>query len=126
MRFLKLTITLFLLLFAAQCFSSEWYVGGNLHQSSGLDWQQATYENKLATAGDLVAAVYQSKRLSNELSAAIKGMEDIKVIAEELVVQLDAAFEPEPDPRQNEVLFSNQKVSSTAAMIMMMSGWLNL
>lgn len=126
MKHLKYMTAIFFFMFATYSFSSEWYVGGNLHQSSGLEWQQATYENKLATAGDLVAAVYQSKRLSSELSSAIRGMGDIKIIAEELVVQLDAAFEPDPDPRQNEVLFTNQKVSSTAAMIMMMSGWLNL
>lgn len=104
--------------------AAEWYEGGTLHQGNGLDWQQASYENKLATAGDLIAAAYTRKKLSPELQKAISGTDDMKVMAQELVKQLDEAFKAEPNAEENRKLFSNQQVAYFAAMIMAMSGWL--
>lgn len=51
-------------------------------------------------------------------------MNGLKVLANELVKQMDAAFKADPDPAQNKKLFTNQKVSETAAMIMPLSGWI--
>ncbi|MFD1697772.1 hypothetical protein ACFSB1_00400 [Halopseudomonas phragmitis] len=104
----------------------KWYEGGTLHQANGLDWQTADYANKLATAGDLVATVYQSGKLNSELSRRITDPVEARRMSEELVKQLDDAFEPETDPDQNQKMYVNQKVSSTAAIVMALMGWLDL
>ncbi len=36
---------------------SKWYVGGTLHRATMREWYGATYKNRLATCGDLVASV---------------------------------------------------------------------
>jgi hypothetical protein len=33
---------------------NEWLEGGSLHRATMRDWSEASYENKLATAGDFV------------------------------------------------------------------------
>lgn len=35
---------------------AKWYVGGTLHRATMREWRLATYENKLATAGDFLTA----------------------------------------------------------------------
>ena|SRR5690625_2908133 len=101
-----------------------WYEGGNLHQKGALDWQEATYNNKLATAGDFVAAAFNNGSLSDQLAASIKTVDDIKPLAVELVKQLDDAFLAMPDARKNRSTYANQRVDSSAAMLMIMMGWL--
>ncbi len=34
--------------------TSEWYSGGTLHDATMKEWSEATYQNKLATASDIV------------------------------------------------------------------------
>jgi hypothetical protein len=53
-------------------------------------------------------------------------MDVVMVLAKELMTGLDKAFEKEPDPKQNEIMYTNQKVSSSAALLMVMMGWVNL
>lgn len=119
-------LMLLMAVFSQSASAKEWYEGGTLHQASALDWQQATYANKLATAGDLVAGTYKSKKFIPEIQNAITSMAGMKKVSEELVSQLDDAFAPDPDPATNRKIYSNQKVSSSAAMVMMLSGWLAL
>lgn len=126
MQQMAVLMVLIVAVFSQTVSAKEWYEGGTLHQASALDWQQATYANKLATAGDLVAGTYKNKKFIPEIQNAITSMAGMKKISEELVSQLDAAFAPDPDPTVNQKLYSNQKVSSSAAMVMMLSGWLDL
>lgn len=102
-----------------------WYQGGTLHQASALEWQVASDADKLATAGGLIAIVLESGRLVPMLSERISGLDDVKVLSEKLVVQLNEAFEPDPDPAQNQRMFANQKVASTAVMLMTIMGWVD-
>lgn len=105
---------------------AEWYEGGSLHNANAIEWQQADDDNKLATAGDLIAAAYQKGMLKSSLTNQISGVDDIRPLAEELMNQLDAAFEPESDPEQNQKMYANQKVNESAAMLLMMMGWVEL
>ena len=38
-------------------YSGEWYEGGTLHKATVQEWQQATYENRLATSGDWFVSI---------------------------------------------------------------------
>ncbi|MBY5985738.1 hypothetical protein KUW18_16720 [Halomonas sp. DP5Y7-2] len=106
--------------------AAEWYENGSLHGESALVWQEASDANKLATAGDLIASSFQNDMLIPEISSRIRSVDDIRPLAEELVNQLDAAFEPEDDPSQNRQIYANQKVNETAAMLLIMMGWVDL
>lgn len=106
--------------------AKQWYEGGTLHQASGLDWQQAAYDNKLATAADIIAKLNNIGRLSPQVAARIGDVNDIKPLAAELVTQLDAAMEPAPDPEQNRRLFANQNVASMSVMTLALMGWVKV
>jgi hypothetical protein len=41
---------------SSQNSSKQWFQGGTLHQATAAQWKAATYENKLATASDWLAA----------------------------------------------------------------------
>ncbi|MCS1255178.1 hypothetical protein NX005_25990, partial [Escherichia coli] len=79
------------------------------HDANALEWQKASYKNKLATSGDFIYVLYNKGRLKPELSAQIKDMDDIKLLAEELTKQLDMAFEPFSDKKQNKKSISKSE-----------------
>lgn len=106
--------------------STNWYEGGTLGTGNGLDWQEATHANKLATCADLLAALWQRKKLSREITRTLRTIDDFKPWAEKLVSELNDAFEPEPDPEDNRNLFQNQGVADIAIMVMVVEGWLAL
>nr|WP_299244331.1 hypothetical protein [uncultured Halomonas sp.] len=120
----KIATFLFLILFSNGILAAEWYENGSLHTKSALAWQDATYENKLATSGDLIASLYQNGKLAPEIANRIHDVDDIKGLAEKLVAQLNDAFLPESNPEQNRKIYANQKVGETAAMAMIMMGWI--
>lgn len=101
----------------------EWYEGGTLHQKSGLEWQTASYGDKLATCGDLVTKMWQDGNLKSSIAAGISSVDDVRPLAQELVTFLDNSFKGDPDPEQNRVLLTNQTVAETAAIGMVMMGW---
>lgn len=113
-----------LLFLVALSAHAEWYECGTLHRGNGLEWQQASYENKLATAGDFIATFYQRGNLSPDLADGIRDMDDMHAVADALVAELDAAFEPDPDPDENRRMFANQEVSAVATMVMLLAGWI--
>jgi len=102
----------------------KWYEGGTLHQKSALIWQTASQKNKLATCADLVAVMLKQKMLKESIQEKINSVDDIKFLATELVVGLDAAFKKSHNEAENKKLYTNQKVNETAAMLVMMMGWL--
>ncbi|SEM31931.1 hypothetical protein [Halomonas caseinilytica] len=125
---MKKTLLLAALLLVAtpQAFAAEWYENGTLHNESALEWQDASHANKLATAGDLLAAAYQQGSLKPEIANKINGVADIRPLAETLVSQLDDMFKPEADEAANRKMFANQKVNESAAMLLIMMGWADM
>lgn len=124
MQHMAALLMLVMVVFSQSASAKEWYEGGTLHNANGLDWQQATYANKLATAGDLVAASFKSGKLVPALSNKIKGVDDIKPMAAAIVTELDIVFAPDADPALNAKMFTNQKVSEITAMLMITAGWI--
>ncbi len=104
--------------------TNRWYSGGTLHRGNAIDWQNASYENKLATVADFVATFYRDRSFVPAIQARVSGFEELRPIAEEFVKELDAVFQPEPDPAENVQLFQNQKISETVALIGVMNNWL--
>jgi hypothetical protein len=41
--------------------SGEWYQGGTLHNATVQEWQQATYENRLATSADWFVSITKAR-----------------------------------------------------------------
>jgi hypothetical protein len=101
----------------------KWYVGGTLHKKSALEWQTASGADKLATCADVVTFMWQEGKLKPAIANRLSTVDDVRPYAQELVDGLDAAFKPDPDPEQNRKMFTNQTVSSTAALLMVTMGW---
>jgi tetratricopeptide (TPR) repeat protein len=101
----------------------KWYEGGTLHKKSGLEWQTASRENKLATCADFVATMWQKGNLKPSVANRISTVDDVRPYALELIDFLDAAFKSDPDPEQNRKLFTNQTVGSFAAIGMVTMRW---
>lgn len=103
----------------------KWYVGGTLHDATALEWQDATFENKLATCGDIIAVFRRDKKFKPDIQAEVESLDGVKALSEELVVELDAAFRKRPDPESNAKFYENQTVASWATIIVAVKGWLN-
>ena len=124
---MKKAILLFIALTISTCiFGKNWYEGGTLHSSSALVWQNASYENKLATCADFISTAWQNKNFKPEIQSKITSMDVVKILAQELMKAIDGSFEKDPDPEKNKQIFANQTVSSSVSMLMVMMGWLNL
>jgi hypothetical protein len=94
-----------------------------LHNAGALEWQQASYENKLATCADFVSSMWEKKSLKPSIQNQVSSMDDMQVLAKELVTQMDAAMKESADPEENRQIYTNQKVSEMAAMLMLSMGW---
>ena len=107
--------------------ATNWYEGGTLSEASALEWQDAAYANKLATCADIWAALWNRSRgkLSPEVLSSLKSIDDLRPWADALVNELDAAFSKEPDPEKNRIMYSNQEVTETALLIMVLNKWVN-
>ncbi|MCA8865591.1 MULTISPECIES: hypothetical protein [unclassified Halomonas] len=123
MRKVTLAAVLGWLLCVSLVAQANWYSGGDLHGASALEWQQASDANKLATAADFVSTMHQGGHFKAAISRQISDVNSLRPLAQELVNQLNDAFEPDPDPAENRRLFSNMKVGESAALLMIMMGW---
>lgn len=94
--------------------AKKWYKGGTLHQLTLADWNQATDENKLATAGDFIANSWTKGSFNDEIQASINTVEDIKPYAERLVTEIDSTA----GDGANDI-----SVVQTAAAIMILMEW---
>jgi hypothetical protein len=101
----------------------KWYEGGTLHKKSALEWQTASKADKLATCGDFVTGMWKNGDLKPAIANRLSTVDDVRPYAQELVDFLDTALKIDPDPEQNRMMFTNQTVSSTAAIGMVMMGW---
>jgi hypothetical protein len=66
--------------------TTEWFQGGNLHNSSVADWKVATRQNKLATAADWLTATKWKGHLTSP-----QDFDRLKLKAETLVNAVDEA-----------------------------------
>ena len=98
---MKRLIILIVLFISVNVNAKEWYEGGTLHGSSALEWQKATFQNKLATCGDFVSKAWENKSFKPEIQSKITSMDVIMVLAKELVKAIDIAFKEEPDAEKN-------------------------
>lgn len=89
----------------------KWYEGGNLHQRTLNEWAQATRENRLATCADFAAAHPNIKKAM----ARSTSMEALLPYAMQLVSGIDEVAK--------EKKIGNQKVSETAAALMIILKW---
>ena len=101
----------------------KWYEGGTLHKAGALDWQKATYRDKLATCADFVAYAWEKGMLKTAIRRKIKTIEDFRPYAIELLKFLDAALEKDPDPAKNQKMYAKLMVSEIAAIGMATMGW---
>ncbi len=122
----RLLLLFMIMLIPTSVCAKEWYEGGTLHNATALEWQNATFQNKLATCGDFVSKAWQNKSFKPEIQSKITSMDTIMVFAKELVKALDVAFKKDPDPKKNEITYRNQTVSSSVAMLMVMMEWVQL
>ena len=71
--------------------SKQWFEGGTLHRATIAEWNDATYQNKLATAADFLVATKWSGHLNS-----LDDFRKLKVKAEILVVAIDEVVEVTP------------------------------
>lgn len=121
-----LLITLFFIsmLSSEAVAGSYWFDGGTLHNANALEWQSASFDNKMATCADFIINLWKDHYLNDSISLKIMDIDDIKPLAAKLVVNLNEAFKPIPDKDQNYKVFVNQRVSQVALMTMSLMGWL--
>lgn len=43
--------------------SAQWYVGGNLHRGTGVEWKSASVANRLATAADFTTTIIGQQKI---------------------------------------------------------------
>lgn len=119
------TLSTFILIFAGVCSAGEWYEGGTLTDKGALIWQEAPLSNKIASSADFVAAMYQKQLLNTSISSKIKSVNDLAPYAIQLATCVDSATKKEQDPKKNKNIYTNQTVSSMAAICATMMGWTN-
>ena len=73
--------------------SKQWFQGGTLQRATIAEWKDATYQNKLATATDFLAATKWSGHLNS-----LDDFDKLKVKAMMLVMQINQVVEvAQPD-----------------------------
>jgi pyruvate/2-oxoacid:ferredoxin oxidoreductase beta subunit len=88
--------------------SKQWFSGGTLHNATVAQWKNATYKNKLATAGDWLAATKWNGYLNSP-----DDFNNLKVKARMLVDAVDEVVA--------ETDMKSMKVTEIAAAIITMS-----
>jgi hypothetical protein len=113
---LKIITLITLLILSESIFASEWYEGGTLTDKNALAWQEASLANKIASAGDFVAVIFQSQLLVSSISSKIKGVNDLAPYSIQLAECINQAVAKNSDPEENKRIFINQKVNEIGAV----------
>lgn len=91
--------------------TEKWYQGGSLHKASIGEWKSASYQNKLATSGDWLAATVWKGHLNS-----MSSFEELKIQAIALVIAIDKTIEGKQFDE-----FNKLKVNEIAASITFLS-----
>ena len=100
------------------------YKGGTLHGAGVLAWQEADYQDKLATCADFIATQWQSGNFKSLIQNTIETVDDMRPYAIELIICLETATKKYPDPETNDKMYANQTVAEMAVMCMVMMDWM--
>ena len=94
--------------------TGEWFVGGNLHNKTMKEWNRATRDNRLATAGDMTSSL-----LPHLATPAL-----VKPYAEKLVTCIDETGKKDPNTsEQAEEAIENSSVAEIAYLCSVLMGW---
>jgi hypothetical protein len=93
--------------------SKEWYTGGTLHNAYIAEWQEASYENKLATCSDWMAKLCGPK--SDNINK-IQSLNELKEKSEEIIICVDKATVDIDN-------LDNLKINEIALICMMQMGY---
>ncbi len=121
-----LTLALSVIYSINPVFAGEWYEGGTLHNANALEWQKATYSNKIATCGDFLARYMIGGLLNKSFLSKITTVDDFKPYAIQLANGIDTAFIRLPDDNDNELKYKDDEVAFSAGALIMVYGWANL
>ncbi|TSA25071.1 SH3 domain-containing protein [bacterium] len=102
----------------------KWYKGGTLHKVNAISWQNASYDNKLATCADFIAKLWEDGKLKYHINNKINTIDDIYPFAIELVACLNEFTKKVENSQENRKLYENQKVSEMAVLCMLSMDWL--
>ncbi len=84
----KLSLVIVFMLLGFQLFPDNWFNGGTLHQAKFIEWQNASYDNKLATCGDWLSVTTWKGELNT-----YSDFDRLKIQADILVKVLDSCIE---------------------------------
>ncbi len=73
--------------------ADEWYDGGDLNDKDNVAWQEAGSDNRLASAANTVAALWNGEYLVPRIQTNITSMDAMKPYAIELMTCIDTATE---------------------------------
>lgn len=81
----KLLFCILTLFVSSVIYAGEWYSGGTLHHATLREWYSASYQNRLATSADLIAAVKLAKDMEQLKERAIELENYITTVARDPV-----------------------------------------
>jgi hypothetical protein len=70
----QLVLLILTIFFLPGVSAGQWYKGGTLHNATGAEWQSASYQNRLATAGDFIAKTAPPSNM-DELKSRAEALE---------------------------------------------------
>lgn len=106
--------------------NQKWYLVSNIMNDTGFSWLQASDDVKLSTAANIYAYFYNENQLAPQIQKSLKGMNDLKPYAQQLVATLDQVYTSTPEADQDPNLYLNQTVSSTAVILLNQQGQLSI
>ena len=109
-----------MVIFSGTAVAAEWYEGGSLHGATIDEWRKAAPENKLATCGDFIAALYQSQHLN----LPITSVDSIKPYAQELADFIDSATEEDENDETFNEHINSQTVENFVINGALIMGWI--
>ena len=95
------------LLVACGSESREWYEGGSLHDNTAREWADANHENRLATAADFAAAIWEDR---------LESFSELRPLANDMKICIDETVLPTPQ-------VPSMKVTEIAAICASLMGW---
>ena len=97
-----------------------WLHDGELHFSTALEWQKASFQNKRATSSDFLLALDEQGRLAIDIS----DNRNLKIHSEELTRKLNKQFEIIGPAVDNKNKYKDQLISDAVVLIASQNGWL--